>query len=745
MLLSAARLVTLTGVGGVGKSRLALQVARERRRAFADGVWLVELADLRDPALVAHTMCTSLGVEDDTGHGSQIEVLTNYLRDRHVMVVLDNCEHLIEACANVVNDLLRAAPGLRVLATSRERLGLDGEHLWQVPPLPVPDAQQLLTSDTVLDNPALTLFAHRAAAVEPGFTVTASNQQCVSQICRLLDGIPLAIELAAVRLRVLSLEHLLSALEDSCRLLTKGRRVGAPRHQTLRAAIEWSFQLCSPPEQRLWARAAVFAGGFDLAAAQYVCQGDGLPVTAITDLVTGLVDKSVLVCERHGGETRFRLLDTIRQYGMNQLRELGEESALRHRHRDYYLRFAQQCERAWFGPDQPGIFTSTRLEHANLRQALVFSLSTETEARTGLRLAGTLWFYWSGCGALREGRVWLDRALGLVRAPCRDRAKALWVNGYVSTLCGDLTAATAMLEECRDYARRAGDDLALAYSTHRLGCTQLVGDDPAVARSLFEEAERLYARVGEMNSNVMLAWIELAIAMVFLGDLDRAALLCERARAVGEANGEQWAYAYAIYVLGLVASSRGDFDLAVRHARHCLEIKRAFHDLLGIVLAIELLAWTAAAQGQARRAAALLGAATTIWRSVGYPMFGSTSFGAPRRDCEQRARAVLGDGAFDAELRRGTELSLDDTVSYALGERSRSSNEETAESEEPNPLTRREQQVVALVAEGRSNKEIAAALVIAQRTAEGHVERVLTKLGFTSRVQIAAWATKRQQ
>ncbi|MEU7480335.1 LuxR C-terminal-related transcriptional regulator [Lentzea sp. NPDC042327] len=721
-LLAESRLVTLTGVGGVGKTRLALRAAAELRRAFPDGVWFVELGGLNDPDLVVHTVLESLGVHDDTVRRHRT-VLVEHLRDRQVLVVLDNCEHVVGAIADLVDGLLRGVPGLRVLATSRERLGVDGEHLWQVAPLP--------------RDPALDLFAERAAAVEPGFAITAANHAAVSQICALLGGIPLAIELAAVRLRVLTLDHLLSRLDDTFRVLGDGRRGGDPRHQTLQAAVDWSFHLCTRAEQVLWARASVFSGTFDLEAAERVCSGESVDTHEVMRSLAGLVDKSVVVAEQHPSGTRFRLLEPLRQYGLDKLRSAGCEQVLRERHRDHYIEWARRREEEWFGPAQPRIFALTHLENANLRSALDFCFSAAGDHC--VHLAGTLWFYWAGCGMLGEGRHWLDRALQ-TSATGPVRAKALWVNGYVATLQGDIATSVRMLDECRDYARTAGDESALAYATHRLACTHLVGDDLDLADELFEEARRRYRSLGAVNSHTMLAGIELAISAIFRRDFATAERLCVEAKAVGEEHGELWAQAYAIYVLALCAWASGDLARADALGRDCLRIKRTFHDLLGIVLGMEVLAWIAASQGNARRAATLLGATSEIWRSVGYPMFGSRYFGTPHGECESAVVTALGEAEFRVAFRHGMDLELEDALAFAIGE-------EPAVPEPvepPTPLTRREQQVADLIAGGMSNKEIAARLVIARRTAEGHVERILQKLGFTSRAQIATWVTERR-
>lgn len=722
-LLSESRLVTLTGVGGVGKTRLALRAAAETSRAFRDGVWFVDLGVVTDPELVVHTVLNQLGIHDDTVRMHRT-VLVEHLRDRQMLMVLDNCEHVIGATADLVDALLRGVPGLRVLITSRERLGVDGEHLWQVTPL--------------AQDPALALFAERAAAVDPGFVLDARNHGQVSQICALLGGIPLAIELAAVRLRVLGLDHLSSRLDNTFRVLGDGKRGGDPRHQTLHAAVDWSFHLCTRSEQILWARASVFSGTFDLEAAERVCSGDSVPPDEVMHSLMGLVDKSVVVAEQHPSGTRFRLLEPLRQYGLGKLRDAGREQVMRERHRDHFIEWAERREEEWFGPAQPQIFTRTRLEQGNLRSALDFCFDHGGEHC--VHLASTLWFYWAGCGMLGEGRHWLDRAVASAK-PGPLRAKALWVNGYVSTLQGDLASSVRMLDECREYAVESGDGSALAYATHRIACTHLVGDDLDLADSGFQEAMRLYRSQGTVNSHTMLAGIELAISATFRRDFASAERLCVEAKAVGEEHGELWAQAYAIWVLALCAWVSGDLARADLLGRECLRIKRSFHDLLGIVLAIELLAWISASQGDAERAATLLGATNEIWQSVGYPMFGSRHFGAPHGDCESATVSTLGEQEFRAVFRKGMDLELDDAIAFAIGE-------EQAQDPVPvlslTPLTRREQQVADLIAGGMSNKEIAARLVIARRTAEGHVERILQKLGFSSRAQIATWVTERR-
>lgn len=645
------RLVTLTGVGGVGKTRLALHVARAEQPP--DGVWLVELAALRDRALVPHAVAEALGVVDQTGRG-QLSVLTEFLADRDALLVLDNCEHVVDHCAVLVDALLRAAPRLRVIATSRRALRVSGEQVLSVAPLSVP-------------YPAATLFAQRADAAIPGsFVITEANEQAVADLCRRLDGIPLAIEMAALRVRALTPAQLLERLDDRFKVLTDGERTALPQHQTLIATMDWSFDLCSPREQLLWARASVFAGSFDLTAAEAVCSDDALTADFMFDAVDGLVEKSVLQREEQGGIARYRLLETMRQYGQTRLRASDEESRLRRRHRDYYAGVAVQGERAWFTPRQAATVDAMSVERGNLRAALEYSLTTPGEAEAGLLLAATLWFYWVGCGRFAEGRHWLDWALSLETEPSRARCKALWVNGYVATLQGNTAAVPALLETCRTEAAQLGDEDAEAYVTYVQGAAAVFNDDLPSGAELLTEADRRHTALGHLDSNVIMARVALAITVAFSGDFDRATAICTDARTLCEEHGELWARAYALYVLAFVAMGRGDIDEARELATSSLRIKETFDDLLGIAVAVELLALITAATGSAPHAALLLGGADRVWRSVGSPLFGSANFAASHDQCVALCRQALGEDAYAEQFARGAAMSVAAVITAAL-------------------------------------------------------------------------------
>ncbi|MET9906498.1 LuxR C-terminal-related transcriptional regulator [Streptomyces sp. NPDC006476] len=744
-LLDRARLVTLTGPGGVGKTRLAARIAARVERTFPDGVRFVQLAGLDDPALVPVAAADALGLHD---HSSQppLDALVEQVRDRRLLLVLDNCEHLLQACADLSAALLHGTTGVRVLATSRHRLGLTEEHLLEVRPLPVPDPDGDLTSAD--GYPALALFADRAAAVVPGFRLTAANRAAVARLCHRLDGLPLAIELAAVRMRVLGVEQLLERLDDRYRLLTAGSTAALPRHQTLRAAVDWSHELCTEQEQLVWARASVLAGGFDAETAEAVCaDGERVHAYEVLEAVAGLVDKSVLGREEGPGGVRYHLLDTLRHYGLEKLRqEAGEEVAARRRQREWVQRRAAGFESAWFGPGQREIVARLRADQDNLRAALDFSLTEPGEARAGLRLAGTLWFYWHACGAPREGRYWLDRALAACPEPTRERARALWIVGLLAGSQEALTSGLARAEEARDLARSLGDEAEAAHAEYVIGVLRLFNNDVSGALEHYRATVARGRVLGQHLSLVGLDRVELACALGFLGEADQAIEVCVETRRLCEEHGEEWVLSYVLRMLALAHTVKGEWEQAERHARDALRRKLAVRDIIGIGLTLDLLAQTAARRGAAERAAVLLGGADRVWADVDRFRWGSQALGATRLESESRAREALGRAAYERSYARGAALGLTATVGYAVGE---PTGELPPQRPEPAPaercdavrLTRRESEVAQLVAQGLANQQIADRLVIARRTAEGHVERILSKLGFSNRSQIAAWVT----
>ncbi|MGW4231545.1 ATP-binding protein [Streptomyces sp. NPDC004980] len=650
-LLGESRLVTVAGVAGVGKTRFATRIAALMEKRYCDGVWLAELSSLHDPGLLEHALVDALGLTDHTSRPPRATLL-EHCAPRRLLLVIDGFEHLTDACAELVRELLRRAPQVRVLTAGRRPLKVDGELTFPLRPM--------------ADDDAMELFALRARAVQPGFRLTDANRETARELCRRLDGIPLALELAAGRLRALSVDQVLHRLDDRFRLLTGGSRSALPRHQTLRTAIGWSHELCAPEQRLLWARLSVFAGQFDLEAVEYICGGAGLPADSVLDVLDELLAQSVVLREDSPAGSRYRLLDTVREYGAEWLGATGDTERLRRRHRDWFLGLATWCELDWFSPRQAEAAARIDCELPNLRRAMECSLESPDEVHLAQYLAGTLWFYWAGCGRLAEGRHWLDLVLEEESPYDPSRLKALWVLGYVAVLQGDPVAAVSALQECREEGERSGDAAAVAYAVHRRGCLAIVTDDPARAEELLREALVRYREIGELNSNVLMAQVELAMAVAFRGDVDGAAEICDEVREICEDHGERWALAYALYVLAYAALERGEGGRARQMLGESLSIAHTFHDLLGTVLSLELLALVTVADGDAAEAAVLQGAAERIWPSVGLPLFGSAHYGRPRARCEEWARAELGDVRYEAERRSGGRLDMKGAVARAL-------------------------------------------------------------------------------
>lgn len=730
-LLARGRLVTLTGPGGIGKTRLALRLAADVRRSFPGGVWLVELAALEAGEQVAQTVAARLRVGREA-LSDPLTRLVEHIAGRRMLLVLDNCEHVLDGCAELVATLLARSPELQVLSTSRQALTVSGEHVFPVPPMtlsaPVVSAEH---------SEAVALFADRAVAVRPDYPLTSQNAAVAEEICRRLDGMPLAIELAAAQMRVLSAPQILSRLDDRFRLLGAGPRTAPPRQRALRAAIDWSHDLCTRQERLLWARLSVLSGGFDLEAAEQLCSGAGIDRQDVLPLITGLVDKSVLTCEEQGTRMRYGLLETLRQYGREQLAASGEETVLRERHRDYYCRMAGQAETAWFGPDQMAWFTRLRIEHANFQAALAFTTSEPGQAQVAMGLAASLWSHPLGYGSFHEGRRWLGRALALDDEPSLLRARALFVDGLVAVLQGDLRAARMRLEECRAMAAVLGEQRELARgAVHLEGLVALFQADFPRASVLLEEAFTRHQAAGDAGSAAVAACM-LTSACVSLDD-PAATVHAERFLALCEDHGAAWSRTHALWAQGLDHYRRGLYPRTGTLVRHALRDKPQSYDQCGVAQRLEVLGWCAAAAGLHERAATLMGAADAAWQVAGSTLTGLGHLQTGHQKFEAQLRKALDAAAFDAATRAGRALTLEQAVAYALHDSSSSGPPPPAK-EASAPLTRREREVADLVAEGMTNKEIAARLTISRRTAEGHVDRILTKMGFTSRAQVAAW------
>ncbi|SMD27167.1 ATP-binding protein [Kibdelosporangium aridum] len=662
--LSTARLVTFTGVGGVGKSRLALHVAREARRVFPDGVWLVELAKLGDPALVEQTVAAALELLDHSRRDAAT-VLAEFLADKHLLLVLDNCEHVLARCGHLVARLLSAAARLSVLATSREPLGVPGEQLWPVPPLSVPPADGDAQVPEQLPE-ALVLFEHRARAVAPDFTLGQDNWLAVARLCRRLDGLPLAIELAAVRMSILSAEQMLERLEDRFALLTAESHTALPRHQTLRATVDWSFELCSEPERALWARCSVFAGDFNLDAAERVCAGAGLATGEVFEAVSGLIDKSVLVREECGHVVRYRILETIREYGRQRLEQAGDTAAVLRRHRDYYLHLAEQAEANAGGPHQYQWAKRLRAERANMWAALDYCLTVPGQARAGMRLGAALWFYWIACGFVRDGRYWLDRALQADPAPSRERARALWIDGWITTMQGDKQVSLALLKEGRSLAQELGDDTELTYALQFIGAAKKMNNDLSQAIPLMDYVLAHYRESTEWPAVALTIFPQRVMAAGLVGDTDHAMDLLDECRAICTPLGERWALSWALWSAAVTWWVAGDYPRMSSHLRESLRHKRDLNDQLGIPFCVELLSWVAASQADWTQAAVLRGAAEMMWEPIGRPLFGFVTLLDCSKEWKARTREALGERAYQTAVQHGAQMTQEEVIAYAL-------------------------------------------------------------------------------
>jgi len=749
-----SRLVTLTGGGGTGKTRLSLRVVAELRRAFADGVWFVDLTELHDsglhtplppdPDALAFLVTAALGLRERSG-GSPLEMLVERLAGRQLLLILDNCEHVLPAAAILADALLRGCPRVRVLTTSREPLAIAGEALYAVPPLQVPGADPSLVDLRRCE--AVTLLLSRARTVAPGFHLVADNHRAVAELCDRMDGLPLAIELAAAWLRVLTPQQILDRLTDRFALLSRGSRHAPRRQQTLRACVDWSYDLCDEPERELWARLSVFSGGFELDAVEGVCAGADLPGADMLDLVARLVDKSILVREDDRSATaRYRMLESIRDYGQQRLRETGEDTVLRRRLRDWFQRLAARA-RAEGAHDQRGYWLARLVrEQPNLRTAVEFCLSENGEAEAALRIAVTLpRYYWVAQGVFGEARHWLDHALAKATAATALRARALLVDSQLAFWQGDTAAGVRLLDEGEELADRLDDGPALAYAAFLRGLGTVFANNLPAAVEALDRAWKMLSEDPDRDLDLYLSvLLTFAQTAGLAGYHERAVACQEEMISIVEPEGGTIHRAAALTSGGVIAWLRGDLRQAAAQALKCLQVYQAWEsrDRYGTALCVEALAWITADEARHHRAATLLGAADALWTDVGTTVISYRHLGGFHDSCERQLRGVLGDKAFTDAYDHGRGLTYAGVLAYALDNQPQ--DDRTASHEDgPARLTRREQQVADLIAHGLSNKDIATDLVISQRTAESHVEHILTKLGFTSRAQVAAWAAAR--
>ena len=737
--LASTRLLTLSGPGGIGKTKLALRAGRESVRQYPDGVWFVELASVQDPSLVVQAVFTALGLQDRSSRWA-VTTLIDYLAERRPLLVLDNCEHVLDPVAVLAGTLLRGCPNLRILATSRQALGVTGEVVIDVPTLSLPgDGDTSTSPETLLRSDAVALFVERASAVQQGFAVDAGNAAAILSVCTHVDGIPLALELAAVRLRSLGLDALDRGLTARLGALGTGDRSASPRQQTLEGAIDWSYQLLSEDERLLWARLSVFAGGFELDAAQAVCAGDGLEADVIRELVGSLTEKSVLKRRQGHSADRFRLLEPLRQFGRERLREAGAEQPLRARHRDWIADLAAAVG-AQDGR-QVELLRRVQAERANLWAAIDFCLGDPSEAERGLGLCSDLWVYWSTQGPITDVRRVFAALLQSVPAATQSRARALSTAGFVSFLQNDYTLAGQMFAEAAAIGRAIGDADVVARSLAFLSLVSWVEGRSDDAVSFADESLNL-ARSMHLRAATLLALDARGYAFLGQGDFDAAIAIAGEGIHLSEELGETWIRGIMFRLLARASLGRGDPDEAAGFAQRSVALERELDDRTGLAQTIALLASIEMTRGSASRTATLLGASETIFESI------PSALMEPYRDARRRAaddaRHALGEAEYLTAYAAGLSMTRDEVVDYAVDAR-RPSARRVAPPVSNFPLSRREMEVAELVAGGATNAQVAARLFISERTVESHLASIFNKLGVDTRLQVARWFASTQE
>jgi len=818
-LLPTTRLMTLVGVGGAGKTRLSLELAAQAADSFPDGIWLAELAALSDPLLVPQRVGLALELRDGSGRPSQL-VLADYLRERHLLLILDNCEHLIEACAALVEHLLSTCPELTILATSREALGITGELAWRVPPLSMPGSAGDPSMQHLAGYEAVQLFVARAASVEPGLVLSDEHAPAIAEVCRRLDGMPLALELAAARLRTLAPQQIAERLQDRFALLVGGSRTAQPRHQTLRATLDWSYDLLSQSEQLIFDRASVFSHGWTLQSAEDVCAGGGIQPSDVLGLLTSLVDKSLVQADpgTHA-EVRFSQLETIRQYALSRLAERGAIETTRRRHANHFLAETERGAAELRGPQpqQRHRLWSLDREHDNLRAALGWAIEGG-DVQLGLRLAAALADFWYRRGYIGEGRRWLERALQQAPdAPAELRAAAWYGAGKLARfVVSDI--AEGYFSKSLELSRQLGDTRAVAESLAGLGSaraassasfelnaaldelaagehasaldfqlglsSQLNGvqsiwtsgfgprrvlnrthprpgaaerfdsldrrsppDEQVEAEALLDEGLELF-RTLEDSWGIAACLSGMGNLAFVRGEYSRAAMVMGEGLTLARVHGDAWQIAYLLHGLGhicwLLSDRQRSLALLAEGLALCSEV-----DIRPVAAnCIQSVALMAGSQGMWQQAARLWGVAATTRHAAGLKLWGQPWIRSPEGmtpfEAVATTRAGLGEAAFGAAWAAGGALSLAEAVQEATALCAVLSRQHQPKQESLDPLTRRERQVADLVAEGFTNRQIGAALVITEGTAALHVKHVLAKLGFSSRAQIAAWATRHE-
>ncbi|MBI5651876.1 MAG: tetratricopeptide repeat protein [Chloroflexi bacterium] len=794
--LESTRLITLTGSGGCGKTRLALQVARDlpgfqnlEGLEFPDCVWLIELSALADPTLVPQTIASVFDLRAG-GNRAPMDLLKNFLREKNLLLVLDNCEHLIDACAQFAETILTHCPDVKILATSREALNIAGEITFRVPSLALPDLRgqpQGLPLHDLAQFEAIRLFIERARAAQSEFELTDANKLFIAQICARLDGMPLAIELAAARVKTMTVEEIAARLDDRFHLLTTGSRTAPTRQQTLRAAMEWSYALLSDAERIVLNRVSVFAGGWTLDAAEFVCAEEknspALPRSPAPqlDVLARLADKSLVIVETRDGATRYRMLETIRQYAREKLSDARQVEIMRARHCDFFVALAETAEPQLKGPAAKEWMDGLEREYDNIRAVFEYALANDVKVAVRLTLA--LVMFWVRRNYLIEERKMLAQ---LLARPEITAEPALYVKilnsaGYLDMIIQDFVSARSLYLQGLDIAKQLEDIGEIARALHGLGRTHDLMGDFEAARPLLEEGLMLYRVIGDAWGEAHALFL-LGTNVWLLGDAPRGQTLLEeslqRFRAIGDITDS----AFPLYVLGNIARRQGDYDRAAIFYTECIAICRQQDNRIDIGHSTMAMGLNVLEQGDYRRAvefltesiehfhrrgkpkslvSSLLGLAGVI-NAVGKPAavahilgaleglpeaktthgFRNSAANDLRTRLERETRHALSAETFIQSWQAGHALDLDKAIAFALAEikilDARDSTKEKFAG-----LTAREREVAALIAQGKTNREIADALVLSERTVESYVGNMLNKLGFNTRAQIAAWAVEK--
>jgi predicted ATPase/DNA-binding CsgD family transcriptional regulator len=736
--LGSSRLVTLVGPGGVGKTRLALRIATDLQRSCRDGAWLIEFADVADATQVAKAMLTALGLSNHSGRWP-LSLLVDFLAGRDLILVVDNCEHVLDACAIAIGEIMRRTRTVRIVATSRQPLAVAGEAVYPVSGLAVPGSADTLDPAQLPEFGAIALFRERAFAATGTFELNDTNKSSVLELCRRLDGFPLAIELAAVRLRSLTVQEIVSRLGDRFALLRGGGAATPARQRALEATINWSYSLLKPSEQAMLRRLAVFVGSVDVEAAEAVCTGGGVQAGEVLDLISSLVEKSLVYREDAGVHARYRLHETMREYGLVRLRAADELGWMRIAHLRWYGVVAERVEADSFGPLLPDWLRRLDAEASNVRAALQFCLDHPEHVDTGLELAASLHWWWHTRSPAEASST--IQALLRQGGSDRWRGHALRVLGALNVGLGDFELAESALSDALMYSRRAKDAHCIAMNLLDQALLEIsAGRDLAKAERDLSESYSLASAVGDAMA---MAYARLLMGGrgLAVGQPEAARLNLAAAIEISRAHGDSYLLSQELMVDGIIELSTGSPTEAEANLKESLQlVRRMDNRVIGVTTVLQALAAVALARGHAARAARLQGASSAVIRQQRLPGHHPYVVTLAAATAE-RAAEMLGASAYAADFAVGERMSLDDAMAFALEEKAEYLPAEPRAAR-GTELAKREIEVGRLVAEGLTNKEIAARLFLSDRTVESHVRHILNKLGLTSRVQIASWFSR---